>query len=110
MLFDFLLGMGNYEDRCVGRWDNATGDQMVSTAEVTDGREPYETAFMHPDYNDGKIVIVEAYPTREAAAAGHARWVAVMTDGPLPDVLIDCANAEIGALCRDLGGQMRFPR
>lgn len=106
---DMLTGP-SYEHRKVGRWDNEAGDQMVSTAAVTDGREPYETAFMHPDYNDGKMVIVECYSTREAAEEGHARWVKTMTHGPLPNRLIDCANAEVAQFLNALGGRMIFPR
>lgn len=109
-MFEFMMGMGNYEDRKVGRWDNEAGDQMVSTAEVPDGAKPYETAFKHPDYNDGKMVIVEAYDDRESALAGHNRWVSVMVDGPLPDALKDCANAEIAQLCEALGSDFMFPR
>jgi hypothetical protein len=105
-MFDFILDIGNYESRRVGRWDSECGKKMVSTAAVSDGDHPYETAFKHPEYNGGGMVIVEAYDSRSDALAGHERWVKTMTDGPLPDVLVDCCNDGISKLCSDL----RFPR
>ena len=103
-MFDFIQDFGNYQDRVVGRYD---GDgTMVSTARVSDGSHPYETAFQHPDYNDGKMVIVEAYDSKELAAEGHARWLKIMIDGPLPDCLIDCHNSEISQLLPE----EKFPR
>lgn len=109
-MFGFLQDVFNYESRVIGRWDNETGTQMVSTARVSDGRQPYETAFMHPEYNDGKMVIVEAYDTEDQAMQGHERWQKVMTAGPLPDDLRDCANADIEALGEALGCDFTFPR
>lgn len=109
-MFEFMLDMFNYESRVVGRWDSETGDRMVSTARVSDGRDPFETAFQHPDYNDGKMVIVESYGNEREASEGHERWVNVMTVGPLPDVLVDCANAGIAQVAQALGKEMRFPR
>jgi hypothetical protein len=101
-MFDFLLDAGNYRSRMVGREpldpNDPNGEFLVSTAAVSDGREPFETAVKHPDYNGGKMVIVECYPTREAAEAGHAKWVATMKAEPLPDSLRDCANAEVAQL------------
>src|SRR5512142_1523127 len=108
-MFDFLF-MGSYESRKVGRWDSEDGERMVSTAEVNDGSHPYETAFMHPEYNDGKMVIVEAYDTRQEAEVGHERWQKVMTDGPLPDELKDCCNAQVGQLYEAVGGDVIFKR
>ena len=108
-MFEFMFDAGNYQDRVVGRYD---GDgTMVSTASVSDGRHPYETAFQHPDYNDGDMVIVEAYDSREQAADGHARWVEIMTNGPLPESLIDCQNSHISHLYGSLDGDaLTFPR
>ena len=100
--------MGSYETRKVGRWDGK--DSMVSTAEVTDGAHPFETAFEHPDYNDGKMVIVESYDDRESALKGHERWVKVMTEGPLPDKLVDCQNSGISQFAQSVGNNMSFPR
>jgi hypothetical protein len=98
MMFEFLFDYGNYDDRCVGRWDSKDGRRLVSTARVSDGRKPYETAFQHPDYNKGKMVIVEAYDSKESASAGHAKWVKIMTKGPLPKALTDCCNAGVAQL------------
>ena len=106
----FNLGemMGNYESRKVGRWDGK--DSMVSTAAVTDGAHPFETAFEHPDYNAGKMVIVESYDDRESAQKGHDRWVKVMTEGPLPDKLVDCCNSDISQFAQGVGSKCNFPR
>ena len=109
-MFEFLFDAGNYERRRVGRWDNESGDMMVSTASVSDGDHPYETAFQHPEYNQGKMVIVEAYDSRGDAESGHARWVKVMTEGPLPDELKDCCNAAVGQLLEAVGGHTVFKR
>ena len=97
-MFEFLLDMGNYESRKVGKWETENGEQMVSTVRVSDGQKAYETAFQHPDYNDGKMVIVEAYDTHEEAVTGHEKWEQVMTAGPLPDALRDCCNAGVAQL------------
>lgn len=93
MMFDFLLGIGNRSERLVA--NSIVGAAEIDTCRVTDGDEPFETGIEHPEYNDGKWVIVEAYPTRAAAEAGHARWVDVMSKEVLPDQLVDCQNAAI---------------
>ncbi len=92
-MFDFFMDFGNYSDRVVGRDDFDWG--FVSTAKVSDGSQPIETAVQHPDYNDGKMVIVEAYDDEDAAKAGHTKWVKSMTAETIPDSLTDCANSEI---------------
>ncbi len=110
-MFDRMFLMaGNYESRVVGRWDNEDGSQMVSTAAVTDGNRPYETAFQHPEYNDGKMVIVQAYSTKKDALVGHQKWLKTMTDGPLPDALVDCNNSGVSQLCSAFGCDGTFPR
>jgi hypothetical protein len=95
MLTDFLFA-APYESRKVQRDEFEWG--FISTAYVNDGAQPYETAVEHPDYNDGSMVIVEAYDSREAAEAGHLRWVAAMTANTLPETLTDVPNAEIASL------------
>lgn len=105
-MFSFLAMAGNYESRCIGRYDD--DELMVSTAAVNDGDHPYETAVEHPEYNNGKMVIVQAYDTISEAESGHAEWVARMTNGPLPEHLQDCQNSEISQFC-DASG-MRFER
>lgn len=113
-MFEFINDMFNYETRKVDCWQNEDEDQMVSTARVSDGTRPYETAFQHPEYNDGKIVIVEAYDTLEDARAGHTRWLKLMTEGPLPESLRECCNAGIaqllGALSDDHPDWDVYPR
>jgi hypothetical protein len=93
-MFSFLSDIGNHADRVVGRYPK-NGPFLVDTARVSDGEQPYETAVQHPEYNNGKMVIVEAYPTREKANIGHARWVKIMTSDSLPDKLVDCLNSGI---------------
>lgn len=90
-MFNFLLDAGNYEERCVDRHED--DDLIVSTARVSDGQSPYETGIRHPQYNDGKWVIVECYDTVEDAQEKHNEWVEKMTAKELPDKLIDCSNA-----------------
>lgn len=110
-MFDFL-GMsemlGNSKDRKVDRYER--GDLFVSTVYVTDGRKDYETAVAHPDYNNGDIIIVECYDTKEEAQHGHNSWVVAMRDEPLPDKLTDCVNAEISQLLESAGGEMEHLR
>ena len=98
MLFDFLDMGGTYDERCVERYDDENVGLMVSTASVNDGSHPYETAVAHPEYNDGDMVIVEAYDTKKDAKAGHERWVTAMTAKELPERLVDCANSEVSQL------------
>lgn len=110
-MFDFFGMIGNYEDRKVAH-DEAEGGLVIDTAEVNDGNKRYETAVSHPEYNDDKWVIVEAYDTKEEAAAGHERWKKIMTTDPLPEALKDCCNAEIAQFTDALAGgdHFVFPR
>ncbi len=109
-MFNFLRMMDDYDDRKVNRWDSEDGLKMVSTAMVTDGREPYETAVQHPEYNGGRMVIVECYPTIEDAKQGHAKWLKMAQNETLPSTLVDCANAEISQLMDAVGGTMAFEK
>lgn len=104
-MFGFINDMGNLEARKVEQWHSDDGMRMVSTVRVSDGAKPFETAFEHPEYNDGGMIIVEAYETREDALAGHGRWLKIMLDGPLPDEITDCCNAE----CAQLGEAFGMP-
>jgi hypothetical protein len=101
-MFDFFSMMDNYEDRKVARYDADWG--FISTAFVTDADLDYETAVRHRDYNDGQLVIVEAYATREEAQAGHERWVATMSANELPESLRDNGRAGIAQLCDAFSG------
>jgi hypothetical protein len=91
---------GTYETRKIGTYDKK--DVFVSTAEVTDSDQPYETAVAHPRYNDDELVIVEMYETRKQAEKGHKKWVKKMTAKKLPKTLKDVSTAEIAKLCRSL--------
>ncbi len=93
-MFKFIDMIGNYESRVVARTDINYGFG-ISTAEVNDGEKPYETAIAHPEYNSGKLIIVEAYDTRDEAQAGHIKWKNVMTADLLPNELVDCCNSEL---------------
>ncbi len=108
-MFDFINDMGNYADRKVGRDDFDWG--FISTARVSDGREPFETAVEHTDYNGGKMVIVACYPTKKAAKEGHAEWKEKMTAKRLPKSLTDCSNSQLQQLCDALSQEKStYPR
>jgi hypothetical protein len=94
MFFSFFDMAYNYESRKVARTEIEGG--FISTASVTDGAQPYETAISHPQYNYGSVIAVEAYDSLEAAKAGHQRWVEAMSLPELPESLIDCRNGEVG--------------
>ena len=104
-MFDFLFA-ADYSSRVVGRDDFDWG--FVSTASVTDGDHPYETAVSSRLYEDedgetDSMIIVEAYDSHEDAEAGHAKWVEIMTSESPPNELIDCENAAIGQLLGAFG-------
>jgi len=108
-MFGFASDMGNYEVRKIARFEE--GNLFVDTCSVSDGRQNYETAVEHPEYNDGRMVVVEAYDTPEEAQEGHDRWVAKMTQTDLPDQLEDCMNAHISELMSVFGEhEMIFQR
>lgn len=107
-MFNFLLDAGNYESRAVARFEK--DNMIIDTASVSDGEHPYETGVCHPEYNDGKWVIVEAYDTKQDAQRGHDAWVAKMTSQTLPVALRDCCNAGIASLYDAVGGSLDFPR
>lgn len=90
-------GMSNsYNERCVGNFRK--DDLRVSTALVTDGEKPYETAISHPEYNDGKLIIIEAYDTEKLANEGHSKWIGIVTSDALPEFLQDCQNSGISKM------------
>lgn len=109
-MLNFANMAGNYENRKVDRWDSKDEGKMVSTAEVSDGRKPYETAVKHPGYNKGHMVIVECYATKEEAQIGHDRWEDLIKKGALPTVLEDCGNSEVSQLCDMAGCDMSFEK
>ena len=109
-MFDFLSMLGTYESRKVARSEFDWG--YISTVSVTDGDHPYETAVAHKSYNDGELVIVQAYDTKADAEVGHTEWVGRMTADQLPEQLVDCHNAVISQLAAAIGGKCSkpFPR
>ena len=105
-MFDFYNDIDNYEERKVANFEGE--GFVIDTAAASDGRQPYETGIEHPEYRNGRWVIVEAYNTKEEAKVGHDKWVKTMTAKELPKELIDCANAEI---CGMIGYEKEvFPR
>jgi len=64
-MFGVLGMMGNYEERKVDRFEK--GDVFVDTAAITDSEHPYETGIRHPRYNNGELIIVAMYDTKEEA-------------------------------------------
>lgn len=105
-MFDFLSMAGTLDSRKVDRNEYDWG--FISTVSVNDGSEPYETAVKHTDYNDGAMVIVEAYGTKQEAADGHGRWVETMQNPP--ESLPECDNAAIAKLASVLGKPTSYPR
>jgi len=97
-MFGFDDMADNYEDRRIARYYNDDTGLMVSTARVTDGQHPIETAVAHSDYNDADIVIVAVYDDEAKAQHGHDEWVKKMTTEPLPAQLTDIQNAQIAQL------------
>ena len=67
------------------------GNLAVSTVAVKDTPSNYETAITHPDYQEGRIIVVQTYSTLRQAEAGHKKWVEKMTNDP-PEVLRDKGN------------------
>jgi len=81
-----------YELRRIGRHEDSETKLFVSTVKSHD-LPGYETAVAHPDYNNGKIVIVEEYETKQQAKEGHERWLAKMTSPELPEYLQDVSSS-----------------
>jgi hypothetical protein len=103
-MFDFLTDATNYEDRAIAHWLSDDGTVEVDTCRVGDGHQPTETAVIHPAYNDGKWMIVEAYPTVKQAQAGHERWVDLCRRDALPAVIADCCNSKVASFGSMLAG------
>lgn len=107
-MFNFLSMADNYEQRVVANFvPEGASDWLVDTAAVTDSEQPFETAVQHPRYNEGAIVIVELYDTREEALAGHERWVKTMTAKKLPATLKDVSTCEVVDIGLALGVDVR---
>ncbi len=106
-MFDFFKDIGNYQDRVVGRHDYKYG--FVSTARVSDGKKPYETAIKDNRYQRVEsetrddMCIIENYDNKKEAETGHAKWVSIMTDKP-PKTLKDCNNGGAAAMGEEMFG------
>jgi len=97
--------MFNHKDREIARYEQ-DNTLIVDTAFVTDSDKTCETAILHPRYNDGKWIIVEAYDTEFEARIAHDEWVKIITTEPLPDVLVDRGLSYVGLL-RDVVANTR---
>ncbi len=104
-MLDFLDMMGNHEERNVDCYRDKKIGLCVDTSVVTDSEKDYETTIEHPQYNDGKWVVVELYDTKEEAQAGHNIWVKRMTGKKLPEQLKDVSTAQIAKLCDKFSGK-----
>ena len=107
-LFGFMKDFGNYNERKVARFPEGSTEWLVDTAAVSDSDQPFETAVKHPAFNDGKMVIVELYPTRADAEKGHARWVKKMTAKKLPLSLEDVSSCGAAQMLDALGASRKF--
>jgi len=96
-LFDFIQDIDNYEGRAVATYKE--DGLFVDTCAVSDSDKPFETAVSHPDYNSGKLVVVELYDTKEQAQVGHDKWVHTMLNNP-PRQLTDVSTAGAAVLLR----------
>lgn len=69
-LFDLMFGiMNNDYDKADKAGHDIVGDYTIDTCDTMD--QGYETAMWK---GDGDIIIVERYPNKERAEAGHAKW------------------------------------
>ena len=91
----------NYTERKVDHYEK--DGLVIDTCPVTDSSEPFETAVQHPNYNDGKWIVVQTYNSKEEAETGHKKWVKKMTKKTLPNQLEDVSTAVIAEFC-DIGG------
>ena len=97
-MFDFLYDHDDYDERKIGRDNFDWG--FISTAYVSDGQLPYETAVGHKDYHTN-MIIVEAYSSKEDAKIGHDNWLIKMTEDVLPEFLQDCHNSELSQMIEE---------
>ena len=111
-MFSSLKNLGTYDQRKIK--NDQSGGGVVNTASVYDSPRPYETGIKHPNYRDGKWIIVECYDSMEEALAGHQKWVDHLSQNP--KALTDVSECEIAqsadALANALGRPMTgvFPR
>ena len=102
-MFGFEM-MGNYESRKVANTE--INGATIDTAAVSDSSQPFETGIKHPDFRNGLWIIVELYPNKEKAKAGHEKWVSVFEKG-LPEVLKDVNETELEKFASAMGTSVR---
>jgi hypothetical protein len=109
-MFDFLTMIDDFDKRKVERLeakDCDGNDYILDTAQVNDcPKYPYETAFAHPSYNDGKWVIVQQYKNKESARIGHFAWADIFSSKELPDSLIQCNAGEFAEMFLGVEGEI----
>lgn len=96
-LFSFLEMVNNYEMRKVAQYHNEKTKLYISTCAVNDSEANYETGIGHPEYNEGEIIVVDNYMTKEEAEKGHKKWVKKMTSH-LPESLSDVSQCGVRSL------------
>lgn len=106
-MFSFLFGLKDYECRKIDRYEDE--NMIIDTCSCPDGDQPFETAIVHPEYDNGRPIIVEAYESKKEAQAGHNRWVQMMTSQDLPTLLKYHSNSFISKQDEASGAQMEFP-
>ena len=74
------------------------GDLIVSTVHPPEAHRLAETAISHPEYDNGKWIIVQEYDDLGQARAGHLKWVEIMSSPDLPDELHDVSSIAISVL------------
>jgi len=97
-MFEFINMTSTYESRKIDRYENEDAHVTVSTATINDSPAYAETAVCHPDYNDGKWIIVENHADRKSAQKAHNNWVKTITTKPLPNKLVDVSRCEVREL------------
>lgn len=105
-----VLDGTNLNQRIIARYENDKSKLMVSTARVSDGFKPIETAISHPRYNGGKLMIAEAYETVEQAQLGHAKWVGYMNQEKLPELILDAINCVPAQCIVEAEGKLEYWR
>lgn len=69
-LFELMFGiMNNDYSKADKAGHDVIGDYTIDTCDTVD--QGYETAMWK---GDGDIIIVERYPNKERAEAGHTKW------------------------------------
>jgi hypothetical protein len=72
-----------YKDRKVDRFEHTDGISFISTAKVTDSRDPYETGICYKPWGQ-RVIVVQTYSSIEDAKIGHQRYVELMLSSQLP--------------------------